>query len=233
MTNQRAEIHQVIHLGLFWGVDSSNCAFLKFYFQGIVRRCEKRIQQLTDFDAEAALRLETVEAELDEMMGDEEDGGNEEDMIAGWGDALMAEQAALTHKRAMGLEERRLRRVQQKRARDAIDKLQVSVSGILLDFFFAIFDGLTILFSTNQRQPQLEVEDLELDLDENGVALIDEHEVVRRIQLERSDARATEAFARNVRCLQPIAIVLHVLPDHEAVCPAQTGAAAAVQVENQ
>ena len=99
-----------------------------------MRRCEKRIQQLTDFDAEAALRLETVEAELDEMMGDEEDGGNEEDMIAGWGDALMAEQAALTHKRAMGLEERRLRRVQQKRARDAIDKLQVSVSGILLDF---------------------------------------------------------------------------------------------------
>ena len=54
---------------------------------------------------------------------------------------------------------------------------------------------------TAQRQPQLEVEDLELDLDENGVALIEEHEVVRRIQLERADARATEAFARNVRCL--------------------------------
>ena len=56
-----------------------------------------------------------IEAELEEMMGDDADDG---DMISGWGDALMAEQAALTHKRAMASEEKRLRRVQQKRARD-------------------------------------------------------------------------------------------------------------------
>ena len=92
-------------------------------------------------------------------MGDDAD---EADMIGGWGDALMAEQAALTHKRNMAFEEKRLRRVQQRRALEKIDDLQ------------------------------LEVEDLELDLDENGVCLINEHEVVQRIQLERSDARAHE-----------------------------------------
>ena len=46
-----------------------------------------------------------------------------------------------------------------------------------------------------------------MDLDENGVALIEEHEIVRRIQLERADARATEAFARNVRCLHSLLLL--------------------------
>jgi len=46
---------------------------------------------------------------------------------------------------------------------------------------------------------QLEMEDLEAELDDNGVALNQEQELVRRIQLDRSDNRAASNWNRAVR----------------------------------
>ena len=40
----------------------------------ILLRCGKRNDELAEFDGEAALRVETLDAELEEMMGDDADG---------------------------------------------------------------------------------------------------------------------------------------------------------------
>ena len=40
----------------------------------ILFRCEKRNGELADFDGEAALRMETLDLELEEIMGDDDDG---------------------------------------------------------------------------------------------------------------------------------------------------------------
>jgi hypothetical protein len=56
---------------------------------------------------------------------DGDDGQAAELITSGWGDALVAENNAIKHKRAMAVEERRLRRVQAKRTSDQIDRLQL------------------------------------------------------------------------------------------------------------
>jgi len=137
----------------------------------IYDRSKFRDHKLAIYDDEAKLRHEVVEEELEEMFAESEDQDSQaaELITSGWGDALVAENNAIKHKRAMAVEERRLRRVQAKRSSDQMDRLQ------------------------------LELEDLEVDLDENTVALLQEQELVRRIQLERSDNRVEENFSRNVR----------------------------------
>ena len=62
---------------------------------------------------QAALRVEVLENDLEEMVEDEDEGagGGAALLMGGWGEAMVGEKTALENRRHMAAEERRNRRV--------------------------------------------------------------------------------------------------------------------------